>query len=46
MCWALPLNNVSGAKGPEISQICLVKCWYYVINYFEHIRAFSFDLLQ
>jgi hypothetical protein len=46
VCLFLLLNNVSGAKGSEISQMLCVKYWYYAINYFECIRDFSFDLLQ
>lgn len=46
ICWFFLLNNVSGAKGSEISQMHLVKCWYHAVNYFEYIWDFPSDLLQ
>lgn len=45
-CWFFLLNNVSGVKSSEISQMHPVKCWYHAINYFEYIWDFSSDLLQ
>lgn len=46
VCWFFLLNNVSGAKGSEISQMHLVTCWYHAVNYFEYIWDFPSDLLQ
>lgn len=46
ICWFLLLNNVSGAKGSEISQMHPVKCWNHAINYFEYIGDFPSDLWQ
>lgn len=46
ICWFLLLNNVSGAKGSEISHMHPVKCWNHAINYFEYIGDFPSDLLQ
>lgn len=46
VCLFLLLNNVSGAKGSEISQMHCVKCWNQAINYFEYIGDFPSDFLQ
>ena len=35
-----------GTEGSEISQMCPVKCWNHLINYFEYIGDFPSDVLQ